>query len=57
MEFQLELSTCFICIIQAWNTVDNNTKFTAENYFGCCGFNSNDPNATDFDGWVFLILF
>lgn len=35
---------------KAWGTVDNNTKFTAENYFGCCGFKTNDPTLPDFDG-------
>jgi hypothetical protein len=26
---------------QAWQTVDNDTKFTAEKYFGCCGFENS----------------
>ena len=35
---------------QAWKKIDNSTKFQAEEFFGCCGFESNNRNATNFDG-------
>jgi tetraspanin-13/31 len=36
---------------KAWGTIDDTTKFTAEKYFGCCGFNSNEYNTTESDGF------
>jgi len=36
---------------KAWKGVDNTTKFTAENYFGCCGFEDGNVTSPTFDGF------
>jgi len=36
---------------KAWQKVDNTTKFTAENYFGCCGFEDGNVTSPTFDGF------